>query len=457
MRLAMMLLSFALLIPAPQAFAQDRDDRRRRPSHASLDLTIDGFGISIGNSRGVDGLRLNFRDDDLEWVNGINFTIWKPRRNYDAEINGIALGIYGPQAGWINGIAVGVGAVEVDRHMAGLGVGGLAFVSGGSVQGIALGGLASVVHRDIEGIGIGGLATVVNGDVRGIGVGGLAFVAEGQIEGIGIGGLASVTERSLRGISFGGLASVVNGRAEGLVVGGLASVVGRDMTGLTVGGLAVVSDRLQGIGIGGLAVVAPNGIDGVALSGGAVHSLDHVSGIAVGGYLVESDHLEGLIIAGIRTRVYRSMTGVTIAGYNRIQGTQRGLAIGLYNRAHTLHGVQIGLLNYAGNNKAPFKWLLILPFVLRMLRQFFPEKKFLYPHPFRQGANPELLFQSIGDLPEQGQDIPEERDLLVDGIPGADGFCFFTQEEVEQRCRPVHFMLKRLFALFPKITVRILG
>ena len=143
MRLAGTILLLALLIPTAHASGQDRDDRRRRPSHSSLDLTIDGFGISIGNSRGVNGLRLNFRDDHLEWVNGINFSIWKPRWNYDAEINGIALGIYGPQAGWINGLAIGVGAVDVNRNMAGIGVGGMAFVSGGSVQGIALGGLAS--------------------------------------------------------------------------------------------------------------------------------------------------------------------------------------------------------------------------------------------------------------------------------------------------------------------------
>ena len=80
MRLAATIIFLALVIPASPTQAQDRDDRRRRPSHSSLDLTSDGFGISIGNSRGVDGLRLNFRDDDLEWVNGINFTLWRPER-----------------------------------------------------------------------------------------------------------------------------------------------------------------------------------------------------------------------------------------------------------------------------------------------------------------------------------------------------------------------------------------
>jgi hypothetical protein len=51
---------------------------------------------------------------------------------------------------------------------------------------------------------------------------------------------------------------------------------------------------------------------------------------------------------------------VTIAAYNDIRGSQRGLAIGIYNRAEELHGVQIGLLNRADNNKPPFRWLPIV-------------------------------------------------------------------------------------------------
>ena len=36
----------------------------------SLDLTVDGVGLSIGDSRRVTGVRLNFRDRDLQEVNG---------------------------------------------------------------------------------------------------------------------------------------------------------------------------------------------------------------------------------------------------------------------------------------------------------------------------------------------------------------------------------------------------
>ena len=102
--------------------------------------------------------------------------------------------------------------------------------------------------------------------------------------------------------------------------------------------------HLKGVGIGGLAVQAE----------------DAINGVAIGGYKVGSWQLEGLIIAAIRTKAKESMAGLAIAGYNNIQGVQRGLTIGLYNRARELHGVQVGLLNYAGNNKGILRWLPIV-------------------------------------------------------------------------------------------------
>jgi hypothetical protein len=55
-----------------------------------------------------------------------------------------------------------------------------------------------------------------------------------------------------------------------------------------------------------------------------------------------------------------ALTGISISAYNRVRGPQRGLAIGLYNSAYELHGVQIGLVNRAKNNRAPFKILPVL-------------------------------------------------------------------------------------------------
>ncbi|MFW5972964.1 MAG: hypothetical protein ACOCTG_03150, partial [Bacteroidota bacterium] len=43
-------------------------------AQASLDLTVDDYGLSFGDSRRVNGLRFNFRDRHLDRVNGINVT-----------------------------------------------------------------------------------------------------------------------------------------------------------------------------------------------------------------------------------------------------------------------------------------------------------------------------------------------------------------------------------------------
>jgi hypothetical protein len=43
-----------------------------------------------------------------------------------------------------------------------------------------------------------------------------------------------------------------------------------------------------------------------------------------------------------------------------------GLSVALYNRANELHGIQLGVLNYAGNNP---KGLRMLPFINLHLRK----------------------------------------------------------------------------------------
>ena len=76
---------FLILSLARSAGAQD--------PQRSLDLTIGGTGISIGDSRRARGLRLNYRDGRLEQASGINATIWVPFRNGHGNIAGLSLGI----------------------------------------------------------------------------------------------------------------------------------------------------------------------------------------------------------------------------------------------------------------------------------------------------------------------------------------------------------------------------
>jgi hypothetical protein len=95
------------------------------------------------------------------------------------------------------------------------------------------------------------------------------------------------------------------------------------------------------------------------LGGLAVVGSQELRGVAIGGVHVEGSSIRGLAISPIRTRTW-DLRGVSVAGYNRIKGDQFGLAIGLYNYAKRLHGVQLGLINNARNNRG---LLRVLPLV----------------------------------------------------------------------------------------------
>ena len=64
------------------------------------------------------------------------------------------------------------------------------------------------------------------------------------------------------------------------------------------------------------------------------------------------------------------LKGVVVAGYANISKTN-GASIALYNRTKVLHGIQLGLLNYAGNNS---KGLRMLPIINLHLRKSYENK-----------------------------------------------------------------------------------
>ncbi len=296
--------------------------------HFHVGLTVHDWGISIGNAPRVNGLRINIQDAGLERVNGINVTLWKPRDPLSGTVNGLQVGLV-PGSQIVSGIALGVGGVVAERRARWVTVGGLGAVSNGDFSGLVVGGLGTVANRDISGIALGGLGTVANRRITGIAVAGLGTVANEDIVGVAIAGLGTVANRDITGVGVAGLGLVANDAVRGLAVGGLGTVANGSISGIAIGGLAVVTNgRLTGVAIGGLAVVANAA----------------VRGIGIAGYTVDS----------------HALTGVSVSAYNRVRGPQRGLTIGLYNSAYELHGVQVGVLNRAKNNRAPFK---ILPLV----------------------------------------------------------------------------------------------
>ena len=326
-RNSLLLATLAILLcaPIPPALAQDDGSG----GGSSLDLGISGVGISFGNSPRWTGLRFNWSDRELNRIDGLNVTLWKPRDPVTGSVNGLAVGVLGPAADRLSGISFGLLGVLPERAATGITVGGLGVVSGGSVTGLNL----------------GGLGIVTQGPARGVSVGGLGIVTQGGAAGLNVAGLGVVSEGALRGLNLAGLGVVAEGSVAGINLAGLGVVAERGLTGLTSALLGVVSNRdLNGITLTGLGAVANGDATGATIGGLGVVSNRAIRGLAAGLAKVDA----------------RDLRGLGIAGWTRIRGEQRGITIGVFNQAEELHGVQLGLLNFAGNNRGLARWLPIL-------------------------------------------------------------------------------------------------
>ncbi|MGZ6144089.1 MAG: hypothetical protein ACXWLM_12175 [Myxococcales bacterium] len=337
------LLGIALLAAAPSS-GQAAPAAEEATPPWSLDLTVHDVGIGIGNSRHIDGIRLNFRDVAPYTVHGLNATIWMPAKDSGGgSVDGIALGLPLTGAKRIRGLALGVG-VGAESEIDGIGVGVLGLGSGGAMRGIFVGGLGMGGGGNIDGIALGGLGIGSGGSARGILVGGLGAGLGGDLTGLAVGGLGVGAGGNVRGVILGGLGAGVGGNLDGIAAGLLGVGAGGTIRGITVAGL--------GIGSGG-------GIEGIAVAGLGVGS-PRIRGV-VAALCAGGQDVAGVMLAPAYFYIPEDGTlrGVSVSAFNRILGEQRGLVIGIVNYAASLHGVQLGLLNWAGNNSTGLKLLPI--------------------------------------------------------------------------------------------------
>src|SRR6476620_10277821 len=163
----------------------------------SLDLTVNDVGLSIGDSRRVTGLRINYRDRRMERVDGVNITLWSPYRDNHGVVNGLALGIPMTGAERIRGAGVGIFGVAVNRSLRGIGIGGIGLGAGEDIEGIAIGGIGMGVGRDMLGLAVGGIGMGIGEDLRGIGIGGIGMGIGQNVRGAAIGGIGAGLDGSL--------------------------------------------------------------------------------------------------------------------------------------------------------------------------------------------------------------------------------------------------------------------
>ncbi len=365
-RLLTMVMLIVGLAPASAGYAQDEAP--------GLDLTVRGYGIRIGNAPVVNGLRMNFRDEGVRRVNGINLTLWLPHDPATGAVNGVALGLPATGGGTLNGVSVGVLGLQATGAMRGLIIGGLGLGAGGNLHGVAVGGLGVGAGNTFWGVGAGGIGVGAGIDVRGIAVGGLGVGAGAQLDGVAIGGLGVGSGDRLTGVALGGLGVGSGGSLSGVAVGGLGVGAGRDLRGIVAGGLGVGAGRdLIGLGVAPIGIGAGTDITGLTVTGLGAGAGERLRGLHVAGVGVAAPRIRGLMVAAAvggediaggmvapaYFRIERNgrFTGAAISAFNHIRGTQRGLTIGLVNYTRVLQGVQLGVLNYAGNNPWPFRVL----------------------------------------------------------------------------------------------------
>jgi hypothetical protein len=156
----------------------------------------------------------------------------------------------------------------------------------------------------------------------------------------------------LNGISlglFGSNDSICNG----LKISGLINV-SHKMNGIAIGGLGVGAIKINGIGVGGWEAGGDtsNGLFLCYIGNAGSDTITNklINGLKIGFFFgVSANKINGIAIGGIHNRFH----------------IQNGISISCFNKANELHGVQFGILNYAGNNKKIFRWMPLLNFHLR--------------------------------------------------------------------------------------------
>lgn len=233
------LLAACSVASAPQAGAQRSSDDSARPRTP----------ISIGNYPNVNGLRINFRDDHLERVNGVNITVWSSREPATGVVKGMALGLPLTDAGSITGFGTGGFGVGASDDLRGIFLAPVGAGAGGRVRGIVIGGVGAGAGDDIDGLFIGGVGAGAGGDARGVLLGGIGGGVGGNLTGIAAGGIGVGSPRL-----DGGFAALVVGArdARAVVIAPALFKIERDgsFRGVSVSAVNYVRGQVSGLNLG---------------------------------------------------------------------------------------------------------------------------------------------------------------------------------------------------------------
>ena len=369
-------------------------------------------GLGIGNVDTLRGLRLNWRDESIKQIEGINLSGWIPKSNPNSSIKGFGLGLM-PEASQlegvfagllgvsgqsISGIATGVVGVGSVNAIKGLSLGGLGIASNQStITGIQVAGFGIGSAKGLKGISIAGLGLGSGGDIQGINLAGIGMgTSSGKIRGLNVAGIGIGSDKDIQGVTLAGIGTGSGGTISGVSLSGIGS--GSDkMKGLHLAGVGIGASTIKGLAIAGI------GIGGVDLSGVYVSGIGtgakHITGLSLAGIAQGGEALKGLFISPLLyaqtfegfsiapiLSISRQNKGIQVATISVIRCTEHykmavieiamettqesceaineGVQLGLYNYSRKMgdKAWQIGLINYVKENR---KGLRVLPFFNR--------------------------------------------------------------------------------------------
>jgi hypothetical protein len=368
-------------------------------------------GLGIGKVDTLKGVRINWRDEGIKHIEGVNLSGWIPKSNPHSVIQGVGLGLM-PEATQLEGVFVGL--VGVSGHsIKGLSAGLVGVGSVNALQGVSLGGLGIASNQStlsglqvaglgigsakgIRGVSIAGLGIGSGGDLQGIQMAGLGMgSASGSIQGINLAGLGIGSASGIQGITIAGVGIGSSGTLSGVSFSGIGTgskqIKGLHLAGIGIGASTLHGVAIAGVGIGGIE------LEGVFISGVGIGA-KQVKGLGIAGLAQGAETLQGLYLSPILfaetfqgvsftplISIVQHNKGLSISGISIVRCTEKyewmldeslteskeecetlneGIQIGLYNYSRKMgdKAWQFGLLNYVKGNR---KGLRVLPFFNR--------------------------------------------------------------------------------------------
>ncbi len=314
-----------------------------------------GFGIpakkwfiGFGNSPVFTGLRFNFKDQDVEKITGVSFTIWQPKDDSGGGVvNGISIGA--PLAGGAaqrNGLNLGLAGISANGQLNGINLGGFGAGAGESANGINIGGIGVGAGNNLSGINLAAIGAGSGQNVSGFTFAGIGVGAGEELSGINIAGIGVGSGGDVKGLNIGGIGVGAGDDITGINVGGIGMGAGGSAKGINIGGVGVgAGEEIAGLNVAVVGVGAPKvkGISVASVVGGTV-----VSGIALAPAWVK---------VGDKSSDGGELKGVSVSAFNQIKGKNNGVTIGILNLSEGGKGIQIGLLNHNPDNPKGLRWL----------------------------------------------------------------------------------------------------